>query len=133
MPMNGNQLSSFREPTVSVQVGSPMRRPGAPDHSSLSSASPDFFYAREKAAFSPASVCVDSGYAPTSAIGLLNSKQLAHALGVSPWILKGIKRAGAATGDSPFVGRYSTLQKIQAWLDRNPQFVASHHLRSRSP
>jgi hypothetical protein len=75
----------------------------------------------------------ESGPTMISAIGLMNSKQLASALGVSPWIMKGIKRAGAASGDSPFVGRYSTLRKIQSWLDRNPHFVASHHLRSRSP
>lgn len=131
--MNGTQLFQSRAPAGSVQVGSPLSRLAAAYRPILGSETPELFDASKEVTLRPASVRVDPGHTPVSAIGLLNSKQLAYALGVSPWVLKGIKRAGAAAGDSPFVGRYSTLRKIQAWLDRNPQFVASHHLRNRSP
>ena len=62
---------------------------------------------------------------------LLNSRQIAAHLRVSPFVLKGIKRAGIRCGDSPFTGRFSTLPRILGWLERHPEFVASHHLRKR--
>ena len=64
---------------------------------------------------------------------LLNSKQLAQAMGVSGWVIKGIKRAAQGSKDTPFIGRYSTLRRIGEWMNRNPTFVASHHLRTTPP
>jgi len=64
---------------------------------------------------------------------LLNSKQLARAMGVSGWVIKGIKRAAQGSTDTPFIGRYSTLRRIEGWMSRNPKFVASHHLRTPPP
>jgi hypothetical protein len=61
---------------------------------------------------------------------LMNSRQIAARLGVSPFVLKGIKRAGKGFGDTPFTGRYSTLPRIHEWLKRHPEFVASHYLRT---
>jgi len=62
---------------------------------------------------------------------LFNSKSLAAELGFgkSTWIVKAVKLAGSQSGDSPFVGRYCTVEKFHAWLDRHPEFVASRVLR----
>jgi hypothetical protein len=62
-------------------------------------------------------------------IKLLDATKLARELGVSTWVLKGIKIAAVATGDSPFRGRFSTVAWLLDWLERHPEFVASHHLR----
>jgi len=62
---------------------------------------------------------------------LLNATQLAKALGVSTWVTKGMKIAGTIYRDPPFIGgRYTTVSRAMAWLERHPDFVASHHLRS---
>lgn len=59
----------------------------------------------------------------------LDATKLAACLGVSTWVVKGMKIAAAQHGDSPFMGRYTTLRRASAWFDRHPEFVASHHLR----
>lgn len=59
---------------------------------------------------------------------LLNAKAL-KALGFTDWVISGIKRAGRVHGDSPFMGRYTTRKKLEAWFDIHPEFVASHYLR----
>lgn len=62
---------------------------------------------------------------------LLNMVQAADALKLkSTWVLKGIKIASAGSPDSPFTGRYTTIDRLLTWLKTNPSFVASHHLRS---
>lgn len=61
---------------------------------------------------------------------LLNATQLARALGVSTWFTKGMKIAGTFYKDPPFIGgRYTTVSRAMSWLERHPEFVASHHLR----
>ena len=62
---------------------------------------------------------------------LVNGKQLAAKLGVSTWVTKSIKAAGIAIGDPAFSGRYTTVRRIQEWLMRHPEFVASHWHRHR--
>ena len=62
----------------------------------------------------------------------LDSTKLARALGVSTWVLKGIKIAAVTTGDTPFRGRFSSISMVHAWLEKHPDFVASHHLHRRS-
>lgn len=57
---------------------------------------------------------------------LLNSKQLAEALGVSDFVIRAIKLAGAEFGDSPFCGIYAFLVDVIAWLRKHKKFVASH-------
>ena len=57
---------------------------------------------------------------------LLNSKQLAEDLGVSTWFTKALKLAAAEYGDSPFMGRYTTRAKVDAWLNSHPDFVPQH-------
>ncbi len=57
---------------------------------------------------------------------LLNSKQLAEALGVSDYVTSAIKLAGAEYGDSPFCGIYAFLHDVVAWLRKHRNFVASH-------
>lgn len=61
----------------------------------------------------------------------LDATKLARCLGVSTWVVKGMKVAGARAGNSPFVGRYITLRHAAKWLEENPGFVASHHLRRK--
>ena len=61
-----------------------------------------------------------------------NAKRLQE-LGYSLWIIKGIKRAGNAFGDNPFIGRYAYKEDIEAWLHKHPDFVASQSLRSKLP
>ena len=60
---------------------------------------------------------------------LLNMRQAARALGVSTWVLSGLKRAAQSDASNPFVGRYTTLERLEAWFNAHPNFVASHHLR----
>ncbi len=60
---------------------------------------------------------------------LLNMKRAAVELGVSVWVLKGIKVASAGKSGSPFTGRYTSVSRIETWLSENPEFVASHYLR----
>ena len=62
---------------------------------------------------------------------LLDATKLARALGVSTWVAKASKRAGAHYGDTPWTGRFTTVDRFLAWLERHPDFVASHWLRSR--
>lgn len=57
---------------------------------------------------------------------LLNSKQLAEALGVSDYVTSAIKLAGAEYGDCPFCGIYAFLHDVIAWLRKHRDFVASH-------
>lgn len=64
---------------------------------------------------------------------LLDSTKLAREIGVSTWLPKAVKVAAAELGDSPFVGRYTTKEKFLSWLDRHPDFVASHWLRKKRP
>lgn len=64
---------------------------------------------------------------------MLNSTQLATVFCVSMYVIKAIKIAGKHYGDSPFIGMFSTVQRIQLWLDRHPDFVASHHIRKKPP
>lgn len=61
---------------------------------------------------------------------LLDATKLAKELGVSTWITYASKRAAAHYGDSPWVGRYTTVERFEAWLGRHPEFVASHFMRS---
>jgi hypothetical protein len=49
------------------------------------------------------------------------------------WVLRGVKKANAilaAQGREPliFVGRYSTVAKIEQWLMEHPDFVATQVL-----
>lgn len=60
----------------------------------------------------------------------LDATKLALCLGVSVWIIKGMKIAGSKAGDSPFMGRYTTLRRATDWLASHREFVASHHLRN---
>jgi hypothetical protein len=62
---------------------------------------------------------------------LLDATETAKTLGVSTWVIKGLKIASAASGDSPFTGRYTRVSLVLAWLDRHPDFVASHYIRHR--
>ncbi len=66
----------------------------------------------------------------STAAPLMNSRQISATLGVSPFVIKGIKKAAQVFGDTPFTGRYSTLPRIHDWLERHPDFVASHFLRN---
>lgn len=60
----------------------------------------------------------------------LNSVEVAKELGLkSTWIVKGIKIAGAAAGDSPFIGQYTAIERVLAWVENHKDFVASHHMR----
>jgi hypothetical protein len=64
----------------------------------------------------------------------LNATQLSQVFGwKSPWIIAGLKVAARASGDSPFRGQFATVADVKKWLDRNPNFVASHHLRKNPP
>jgi hypothetical protein len=64
----------------------------------------------------------------------LDGTKLAQRLGVSTWVVKGMRIAAAKTGDSPFMGRYTTADRALRWLENHPDFVASHHLRkTKSP
>lgn len=63
---------------------------------------------------------------------LCDAKKLRE-LGYSTWFIKGVKRAGKAFGDNPFIGRYAYKEDIEAWLHKHPDFVASHTLRSKPP
>lgn len=61
---------------------------------------------------------------------LLDSTSLAKELGLkSTWLIVGAKRAAKHYGDTPFAGRYTTIQKFMAWLQRHPDFVANHWIR----
>ena len=61
---------------------------------------------------------------------LLDSKKLVE-LGYTKWILRAIKLASQATGDSPFVmGRYAYEDDIRAWLKKHPGFVPAHYFES---
>lgn len=60
---------------------------------------------------------------------LFNATEIAAELGVSPWVIKGLKIAAAESGDSPFFGRYTTLDDVMAWFRKHPGFVASHYIR----
>lgn len=63
---------------------------------------------------------------------LLNSKQLAAAMGLrSTWVIKGAKLAAEHCGDSPWRGRYCSLENFKKWMDAHPEFVASHWVRKR--
>src|SRR5688572_12905787 len=62
----------------------------------------------------------------------LDATKLARCFAVSTWVIKGLKLAALDSGDSPFVGRYTTLRRASDWFDRHPEFVASHHLRKKS-
>lgn len=63
---------------------------------------------------------------------LLNSTALAKELGVSRWVPSAVKLAGAHWGDSPFVGRFTTVEKFMAWMEKHPTFVASHWHRGET-
>lgn len=63
----------------------------------------------------------------------LDATKLAARMGFSTWVIKGMKVAAAHRGDSPFTGRYTTLRRAHEWLEQNPEFVASHHLRKKQP
>lgn len=56
---------------------------------------------------------------------LLNSTELAARLGVSVWVVQGLKMAAPEL----FTGRYTTERKVRAWMDAHPEFVASHYRR----
>lgn len=60
----------------------------------------------------------------------MDATKLARCMGVSTWVIKGMKIAGTLAGDSPFIGRYTTLLRATRWLEQHQDFVASHHLRS---
>ena len=60
---------------------------------------------------------------------LLDATSLAKELGVSTWVTKASKRAGAHYGDTPWTGRYTTKDRFLAWLERHPDFVANRWLR----
>lgn len=57
---------------------------------------------------------------------LMFGKELASCLGVSPWYVAAMKRAGA-----PFQGRKSTLSTLRAWLSKNPEFSAKQAWRTK--
>ena len=65
----------------------------------------------------------------TLCMKLLDSTKLAGELGVSTWVMKGAKRAATHYKDSPFTGRYTTIQRFMSWLERHPDFVANHWIR----
>jgi predicted DNA-binding transcriptional regulator AlpA len=62
--------------------------------------------------------------------GLLNATQLARELGVSTWIIYASKRAGEHFGDTAWLGRYTTVQRFYAWLEKHPVFVAAHWVKA---
>src|SRR5208283_421904 len=64
---------------------------------------------------------------------LLDMTAASKLLGVSIWVTRGIKVCGRKLGDSPFFGRYTTQEKLLNWLERHPDFVASHFLRRTGP
>lgn len=54
---------------------------------------------------------------------LRNARQLASDLGVSPGYIYAIKRAIKALGEPPiFMGNFSTVAKVTAWLEAHPTF-----------
>lgn len=62
-----------------------------------------------------------------------NARQLARALGCSEWVIYGVKkanriRAGQTGEPLIFTGRFSTVAKVQRWLDDHPDFVANQVL-----
>lgn len=63
----------------------------------------------------------------------LNSTSAARELGVSRWVTSAIKLAGRVYNDSPFDGRYTTPDKLEAWFRRHRGFVASHFHRHKLP
>lgn len=63
---------------------------------------------------------------------LCNAKALQE-LGYSIWMIKGIKRAGKAFGDNPFIGNYAYEEDLRVWLHQHPDFVASQSLRGKWP
>ena len=69
------------------------------------------------------------GTPSVAATTLLDSTKLARDLGVSTWMMKAVKRAAAHYGDTPFTGRYTTVARFDAWLQRHQAFVANHWLR----
>jgi predicted DNA-binding transcriptional regulator AlpA len=71
---------------------------------------------------------------PHNPNGLLNATQLARELGVSKWVVYASKRAAAHFHDSPWLGRFTTVARFYAWLERNPSFTANHWMKaSRKP
>lgn len=52
---------------------------------------------------------------------LVFGHQAAKALGVSPWFISSMKRAGA-----PFWGRKTDVEELKNWLRKNPHFVPKH-------
>lgn len=63
----------------------------------------------------------------------LNSTTAAQFLGVSRWVTSAMKLAGRVYNDSPFDGRYTTPDKLEAWCKRHRGFVASHFHRHKLP
>lgn len=69
----------------------------------------------------------DSGFGGKSGtVKLVFGKEAAEALGVSPWFVSSLKRAGA-----PFWGNKTDVGELETWLRANPDFVAKHQWTRR--
>jgi len=56
---------------------------------------------------------------------LSTNRAVANAVGLSRWAIEAIKAASRGQPDCPWSGRYTTARKVNRWLFRHPEFVAS--------
>ena len=49
-----------------------------------------------------------------------------EAIGLSRWTIHAMRKASRGQPDSPFRGRLTTAQWLMEWINRHPEFVASH-------
>lgn len=57
---------------------------------------------------------------------LSTAKVQAAAIGVCPWTIFAMRKAGRELMDP--LGRFTTRAWLMGWLKRHPEFVASHYL-----
>lgn len=61
---------------------------------------------------------------------LSTAKVQAAAIGVCPWTIFAMRKAGRELRDP--LGRFTTRAWLMGWLRRHPEFVASHYLGKTS-
>lgn len=56
----------------------------------------------------------------------------AEAMGLSEFAIAAMKKAGLQANDSAWSGRYTTRKRMREWVERHPEFVASHQFPKKA-